>query len=248
MVILLVNISPFATSAGPTGRKYGQCSVASWTSAAWTNRRLSTQGRGVGLVTGKVLQMKLWHQLNALELHISRLHGCWHFPWHFLMSSGEALGRMLSILPFHGYHAKISEMPMGFVGSFPTQHNHQPSAFNTKEGCRDGSSTGVARKHGSSTRAARVAWWWYVETAMGWNHQQMLFGTEISGKNGKNKSSGFLGGRFLLVKLNVKSWWFVMYVCFCCFFRPSCQYDFNNATHTCRSTLSYFIQGSMWHV
>ena len=61
--------------------------------------------------------------------------------------------------PFHGYHAKISEMPMGFVGSFPTQHNHLPSAFNTKEGCRDGSSTGVARKHGSSTRAARVAWW-----------------------------------------------------------------------------------------
>jgi len=31
--------------------------------------------------------------------------------------------------PFHGYHAKIAEMPMGFVGSFPTQHNQylQPS-------------------------------------------------------------------------------------------------------------------------
>lgn len=130
--------------------------------------------------------------------------------------------------PYHGYHAKIAEMPMGFVGSFPTQHNHLPSAFNTKEGFRDGSSTGVARKHGSSARAARVAWWWYVETAMGWNHQQMLFVTEISGKNGK-KSSVFFGGRFLLVKLNVKSWWFVMYVCFCCFFHPSCQYDFNNA-------------------
>lgn len=129
--------------------------------------------------------------------------------------------------PYHGYHAKIAEMPMGFVGSFPTQHNHLPSAFNTKEGFRDGSSTGVARKHGSSARAARVAWWWYVETAMGWNHQ-MLFVTEISGKNGK-KSSVFFGGRFLLVKLNVKSWWFVMYVCFCCFFHPSCQYDFNNA-------------------
>lgn len=96
-----------------------------------------------------------------------------------------------SILPFHGYHAKIAEMPMDFGGSFPTQHNHLPSAFNTKESCRDGSSTGVARKHGSSTRAARVAWWWYVKTAMGWNHQQMLFVTEIRGKNGKNKSSGF---------------------------------------------------------
>ena len=116
-------------------------------------------GCGVGLVIGKVLQMKLWHQLNEFELHISRLHGCWHFPWQFLMSSGEALGRMFSILPFHGYHAKIAEMPMGFVGSFPTQHNRLPSAFNAKEGCRDGSSTGVARKHGSSTRAARVAWW-----------------------------------------------------------------------------------------
>lgn len=149
---------------------------------------------------------------------------------NFSWAPEKHLGRIFSILPLPWLPCQDSRNAHGFCWFISNPTQPVPSAFNTKEGRRDGSSTGVARKHGSSTRAARVAWWVrWNETAMGWNHQAILFVTEISGKNGKKQIKWFFGGRFLLVKWNVKSWWFVMYVCFCCFFHPSCQYDFNNA-------------------
>ena len=53
---------------------------------------------------------------------------------------------------------------------------------------------------------------WDVETAMGWNHQRMLFVTEIRGKNGEKQIKCFLGGEVSVGEIKCE----IMMICDVC--------------------------------